>query len=134
MPTGVRSAVIVAAAKAGKHVLSEKPIAPTAAEAATMIQACRDNNVVFMDGVMFMHNPRLSAIQKAIDAPEFGVLKRVIGDFSFSGDETFFGENIRVDRALEPLGCLGDLGIYNTRMVRKRGAKKRVRVGVSIGS
>jgi len=115
-PTGVRPAIVIAAAKAGKHVLSEKPIAPTAVEAALMLQACRDANVVFMDGVMFMHNPRLSAIKEKTESEDFGDLKRVVGDFSFAGDAGFFKDNIRVNKKLEPLGCLGDLGVYNIRL------------------
>lgn len=100
-PTGVRPAIVIAAAKAGKHVLSEKPIAPTAVEAALMLQACRDANVVFMDGVMFMHNPRLSAIKEKTESEDFGDLKRVVGDFSFAGDAGFFKDNIRVNKKLE---------------------------------
>ena len=60
-PTGVRAGLVIAAAAAGKSVLCEKPMAPTVAEAEKMIAACAAANVVLMDGVMFMHNPRLSA-------------------------------------------------------------------------
>jgi predicted dehydrogenase len=104
------------AAAAGKHVLCEKPIASTASEARLMLEACRRAGVVFMDGVMFMHNPRLLELRKEIDTPEFGGLRRVVSDFSFPGGEDFFRSNIRMRPALEPMGCLGDLGVYNLRL------------------
>eukprot|EP00747_Dinoflagellata_sp_TGD_P103853 gnl/TRDRNA2_/TRDRNA2_169100_c0_seq10.p1 gnl/TRDRNA2_/TRDRNA2_169100_c0~~gnl/TRDRNA2_/TRDRNA2_169100_c0_seq10.p1 ORF type:complete len:245 (-),score=46.54 gnl/TRDRNA2_/TRDRNA2_169100_c0_seq10:74-808(-) len=81
-----------------------------------MIEACRESGVVFMDGVMFMHNPRLQAMKAVLDSSEFGSLQRIVGDFSFLGDEDFLSGNIRVDSAMEPLGALGDLGMYNIRL------------------
>ena len=75
-----------------------------------------------MDGVMFMHNPRLDALRAVLDdAAQFGELRRVVSDFGFPGDDAFMGEdgsggNIRVNKTLEPLGCLGDLGVYNIRL------------------
>src|SRR6478735_2024713 len=58
LPTGIRKEWVIKAAKAGKHVLCEKPCAPTAAEVKEMIDVCRQHNVQFMDGVMFMHSGR----------------------------------------------------------------------------
>ena len=153
-PTGVRAGLVIAAAAAGKSVLCEKPMAPTVAEAEKMIAACAAANVVLMDGVMFMHNPRLSAsifhlspaaslseactlqqcahphslrispasfLKAAMrtlidDEASFGTLRRVVSDFAFSGDDEFKAGNIRMDPFLEPLGALGDLGVYNIRL------------------
>lgn len=119
MPTGKRVPIVIAAAKAGKHILCEKPIAPSAEEASKMIHACQENGVVFMDGVMFMHNPRLSAMKAVIESGDFGHVKRVTSDFSFNGGAEFYASNIRGTEhgpALEPLGALGDLGWYNIRL------------------
>jgi predicted dehydrogenase len=59
-------------------VLCEKPVAPTAADAQEMIDACRRNNVQFMDGVMFSHSKRLDALRARIDAPDgIGRLRRI---------------------------------------------------------
>ena len=67
LPTGLRQEWVVRAAEAGKHVLCEKPCARNAAELEAMLSACRKNRVQFMDGVMFMHNPRLGQIRAALD-------------------------------------------------------------------
>jgi predicted dehydrogenase len=115
IPTGIRKDWVLQAAAQGKHVLCEKPVAGNLIETQEMVQACRDAGVVFMDGVMFMHSPRLPALKAELDGDDFGELRRICMDFGFPGDQSFFGENIRVDPMLEPLGCLGDLGWYNAR-------------------
>lgn len=118
LPTGLRKPWVIKAAEAGKHVLCEKPVAPTAADAQEMIDACRRNNVQFMDGVMFSHSKRLDALRARIDAPDgIGRLRRITSHFTFSGDAAFQRGNIRVNSELEPAGCLGDLGWYNLRLI-----------------
>jgi predicted dehydrogenase len=70
-----------------------------------------------MDGVMFMHSPRLAAVRVGLDDPKrIGQLRRIESTFSFAGDEKNFHLNIRVQNALEPAGCLGDLGWYCLRI------------------
>ena len=54
------------AAEAGKHVLVEKPTAVNAEDLLKMLEACEKAGVLFMDGVMFMHNPRLPEILRAM--------------------------------------------------------------------
>ena len=116
IPTGLRKDWVLHAASAGKHVLSEKPCAATVADLREMIDACRRNGVQFMDGVMFMHNPRLERIRRALqDHATLGDLKRITSHFSFEAADDFLQANIRSDATLEPLGCLGDLGWYNIR-------------------
>ncbi len=113
LPTGLRKEWVVRAAEAGKHVLCEKPCAPNTKDLEEMIEACRRHRVQFMDGVMFMHNPRLDRIRKGLeDTKSFGSIRRITSHFSFCTGDDFLQENIRADSALEPLGCLGDLGWY----------------------
>lgn len=117
LPTAMRKEWVIRAAEAGKHVLCEKPIAITAADAKEMIDACQQNNVQFMDGVMFMHGDRLPKIQAIVsDQQTLGKLRRISSHFCFSGDQEFLTGNIRVQSQLEPHGCLGDLGWYNIRI------------------
>jgi predicted dehydrogenase len=113
IPTGLRKEWVLRAAKAGKHVLCEKPCGATVNDVREMIEACRQNQVQFMDGVMFMHNPRLDHIRNALNnGTSFGKLRRITSHFSFFTDGDFRNANIRADGAMEPLGCLGDLGWY----------------------
>ena len=117
LPTALRKEWIVRAANAGKHIISEKPAAPCADDLREMLEACRANGVQFMDGVMFEHNPRLSALRALIDdAEHIGPLRRITSAFSFLGTGDFQERNIRVSSQLEPTGCLGDLGWYCLRI------------------
>jgi predicted dehydrogenase len=116
LPTGVRKEWVLRAAKAGKHVLCEKPCGCNAAELTEILDACRVSAVQFMDGVMFMHSSRLEAMRQTLDdGASVGDIRRIMSQFSFLGSEEFFLKNIRTSHELEPLGCLGDLGWYNIR-------------------
>ena len=116
LPTGIRKEWVIKAAEAGKHVLSEKPCAPTVAELEEMLAACRQHKVQFMDGVMFMHGNRLPLMRRALDeSGKVGPLKRIASQFSFLAPPEFMTSNIRASSDLEPLGALGDLGWYNIR-------------------
>jgi predicted dehydrogenase len=65
-----------------------------------------------MDGVMFMHSPRLARVREILDHGSVGPIRRITSAFSFYSGEEFFRSNIRADGALEPTGSLGDLGWY----------------------
>jgi predicted dehydrogenase len=117
LPTGLRKEWVIRAAKAGKHVLCEKPCALSAADLEEMIAACRRNNVQFMDGVMFMHHPRFAELRKVLDdGASVGKVRHITSMFTFQANETFFDKNIRSQTQLEPTGCLGDLGWYCIRL------------------
>lgn len=113
LPTAMRHKWVIRAAEKGKHVLAEKPAASDASQVLEMLEACRENGVQYMDGVMFMHSARLPMLRRLLDDPQnVGQLRRMTSQFSFSGDLEFRTRNIRVDSRLEPHGCLGDLGWY----------------------
>lgn len=113
LPTGLRKQWVIRAAQAGKHVLCEKPCAVNSADLEEMIAACRKHRVQFLDGVMFMHSPRLTRVREILDdGKSVGEIRRISSVFSFYSGGNFFSDNIRVDGALEPAGCLGDLGWY----------------------
>jgi predicted dehydrogenase len=116
LPTGVRKEWVLKAAAAGKHVLCEKPCAPTSADLKEMIAACEKAGVLFIDGVMFMHSLRLAEMKKVLsDGATIGSIRRITSQFSFRAGGDFQAKNIRAASNLEPLGCLGDLGWYNVR-------------------
>jgi len=117
LPTALRKEWVIRAAQAGKHVYSEKPCAVNATDLREMLEVCRKHRVQFMDGVMFMHHPRLAVVRAVLDdAKRIGPLRRIASEFSFLGDNPNFPANIRVQSTLEPSGCLGDLGWYCLRI------------------
>lgn len=116
LPTGLRKEFVLRAAQNGKHILCEKPCAASVTELDAMLAACKNNSVQFLDGVMFMHSPRLEKVREGLDdAKSVGRIRRISSAFSFYPGEEFFQGNIRTDAALEPAGCLGDLGWYSIR-------------------
>lgn len=117
LPTGLRKEWVVRAARAGKHVVSEKPCAATLADLREMLELCAVHRVQFMDGVMFMHSVRLNRLQEMLDdRTNFGTLRRITSAFTFQAPPEFFHENIRAHPKLEPHGCVGDLGWYCIRL------------------
>ncbi len=116
LPTGPRKEWAIKAAQAGKHLMCEKPCGVNLEEVREITEACREADVQFMDGVMFMHSERLDKVRKTIDDGEsIGKLRRIATQFSFWAPDDFLTSNIRMHSDLEPLGCLGDLGWYNIR-------------------
>ncbi|QQQ17480.1 Gfo/Idh/MocA family oxidoreductase [Brevundimonas vitis] len=60
----------VALLEAGVHVLVEKPIAATVADAQRMIDAARANNRVLMVGQVERFNPAVEAVKRAVDGDD----------------------------------------------------------------
>ncbi|MGH7939763.1 MAG: Gfo/Idh/MocA family protein [Limisphaerales bacterium] len=117
LPTALRKEWVLRAAAAGKHVICEKPCGVTAADVDEMISACKKHRVQFMDGVMLMHNPRTDRLREILnDGASIGNIKRITSSFSFRMDEGHYGNDIRINSALEPSGCLGDVGWYCVRI------------------
>ena len=73
-PSGLHAAQAVAAARAGKHVLVEKPLALTLAAADAMIAACRDAGVRLGVALQRRNDPATRALHDAIRAGELGRL------------------------------------------------------------
>ncbi len=97
------------AADRGKHVLCEKPLAPTADEAAELVAYCRQRRVRLMDGFMWPHHPRTARLRERLDAGAVGAVRRVTGTFTFRLPPD--PANIRLQPAAGG-GSLLDVGCY----------------------
>ncbi|HXE63594.1 MAG TPA: Gfo/Idh/MocA family oxidoreductase [Bryobacteraceae bacterium] len=117
LPTGLRKEWVIRAARAGKHILCEKPCAVTTADLREMLDVCREHHVQFLDGVMFMHSGRLTRMREVLDDPaSIGGIRRIQSAFTFNAPPEFYEGNIRTQPGLEPHGCMGDVGWYCIRL------------------
>jgi len=108
LPPSLHAKWTITAAEQGKHVLCEKPIAANADEAVAMADACRQNGVQLMDGVMWVHHERTAAMKQKLTEGILGQLRRVTAAFTFNWD-TIPAGNIRAMKKFAG-GSLGDLG------------------------
>ncbi|KAI4346572.1 hypothetical protein L6164_007457 [Bauhinia variegata] len=118
LPTSLHLHWAVLAAQKKKHLLLEKPVALNAAEFDKIIQACESNGVQFMDGTMWMHNPRTAKMAEFLsDTQLFGLPRSIHTCFTFNADADFLKNDIRVKPDLDALGALGDEGWYCIRAI-----------------
>ena len=64
LPNGMHAEWTMKAVERDKHVLCEKPLAPTAAEARKVVEFCRAKGVCLLDGFAWPHHPR-TALRRA---------------------------------------------------------------------
>jgi predicted dehydrogenase len=76
-PDAAHASIAIACAKAGKHVLCEKPLATTIEECEAMIAAARENNVYLMVDWHNRWNPPFYAAWKAIREGEIGDVRYI---------------------------------------------------------
>ena len=71
-PQRFRPEIVIAAAKSGRHVLAEKPLALTPADAQAMIDAARENGVVLATVHNYHFMPVYQDIKEVLDSGEIG--------------------------------------------------------------
>jgi predicted dehydrogenase len=110
LPNSLHAEWTMRAADRGKHILCEKPLCPTAKEAAALVAYCRGKGVRLMDGFMWPHHPRTHAIRQLLDDGAIGEVLRVSGTLTFKMPELDLA-NIRLQPGLGG-GSLLDVGCY----------------------
>ncbi|GAB4861070.1 hypothetical protein Ancab_036229 [Ancistrocladus abbreviatus] len=114
LPTVLHLRYAVLAAEKKKHVLLEKPVAPSVAELDKILEACEANGVQFMDSTMWLHHPRTAKMKDFLSDPQrFGQPHIIQSCLSFSASPDFLQNDIRMNPDLDgQLGALGDMGWY----------------------
>jgi predicted dehydrogenase len=107
------AALSIAAARAGKHVLCEKPLAPSVSEAEEMAAAAREAGVLLQEAFMWRHHPRTSRTLQLLHEGAIGPLRQINVSFSFPLPD---GDWRR--RPERGGGVLGDLGCYGVNAAR----------------
>lgn len=108
LPNSLHRPWTLRALAAGKHVLCEKPLALTAAEAVEMGAAAQARGLLLAEAVMYRYHPRWQTVRSLLGGGELGSVRHLQGSFTFPlGSEA----NIRWDPALGG-GALYDVGSY----------------------
>jgi xylose dehydrogenase (NAD/NADP) len=104
----------IRALEAGKHVLCEKPLACTVAEAQRIFAAARENNRKLMEAFMYRFHPQIAEVKRRLDAGEIGTILYIRSSYTFHGRER---ENPRY-WANAGGGALMDVGCYCVNLSR----------------
>lgn len=78
---------VLAAAAAGKHILCEKPMALTAADAHLMVDAADAADVVLVEAFMYGNHPRYDRLHEIVGSGEIGEIRAISGTFTFDASD-----------------------------------------------
>jgi glucose-fructose oxidoreductase len=107
-PPALHPEFVIRAAKAGKHVISEKPMATSVADCDAMIAACRNAQVKLSIGYRLHFDPYHQELMRLQREKDFGTFTKMTG-----GNGFVLGNRVwRVDKKLAGGGPLMDMGIY----------------------
>jgi predicted dehydrogenase len=115
-PGDTHAEIAIAALRAGKHVLCEKPLANTVAEAEEMAAVSREaaaQGVFAMCGFTYRRTPALAYARQLIEQGRLGTIRQVRGQYL---QDWLHDENApmtwRLDKSKSGSGALGDIGAH----------------------
>ena len=115
LPNHLHAEWTIAAARAGKHVLCEKPLAMTAADAEQMVDVCRAEGVTLMEAFMYRLHPSWVAVRELVGVrPDRPADRRSRAGSRYYNDDPTNIRNIRDAGG----GALYDIGCYIVNLSR----------------
>ncbi|MEI6763045.1 MAG: Gfo/Idh/MocA family oxidoreductase [Actinomycetes bacterium] len=118
-PNHLHAEIAIAAAAAGKHIISEKPLARNGAEAKTMYDAVKNAGIVHMVAFNYRRTPAVALAKKYIEEGAIGDILNFRGtylqDWSADPDGPL---SWRFQKAIAGSGSLGDIGTHVVDMAR----------------
>ncbi|AFD27357.1 Gfo/Idh/MocA family protein [Deinococcus gobiensis] len=118
-PNNSHAEIAIAAAQAGKHILCEKPLAPTVAEAKAMYEAVKAAGVVNMVAFNYRRTPAVALARKYIEEGRIGKVLSFRGTYlqDWSADPS--GPlSWRFQKKIAGSGALGDIGTHVVDLAR----------------
>ena len=111
-PHTQRVEIITAAAKASKHVFTEKPLALNKKDAAACVKACAQHKVTFAVGFNWRFQPALQEIKRMLDDGRLGKLLHIEGNFCGPSVYRFGPEHWRLKPEEGPAGGMTGRGVH----------------------
>ncbi len=99
----------IAAMKAGKHVLCEKPVTVSADECRQLIDVAKTQGVFFMEAMWTYFLPAICKAQEWVNAGRIGKIRHIKADFGYPLP---YDANRREYDANLAGGCLLEMGVY----------------------
>jgi predicted dehydrogenase len=125
LPNGMHAEYTVRAARAGKHVLCEKPMEVSAKKCEEMIEACKKANRLLAIGYRCQFTPHHLEMIRLAREKTFGDVKLIEASFGFRiGDPNQW----RLKRDLAGGGALMDVGVYALQAARYVSGEEPVEV------
>ncbi len=109
LPNSMHAEYSIRAAKAGKHVICEKPMATSVADCKKMIAACKEAGKKLSIGYRLHFDPYNDQMMRLGQNKIFGNIERIETSFSFTLNDP---KRWRTQKPLAGGGPLMDLGIY----------------------
>ena len=111
-PNSLHAEWSIKAARAGKHILCEKPVTVNAPELEKVLAVVKDCDVFFMEAFMYRCHPQWSKLFEIIDAGTIGEVRVLYSTFAYHmGLDENARRNIRLSNPLAG-GALMDVGCY----------------------
>jgi predicted dehydrogenase len=111
-PHSMHSEQNAAAARAGKHVFTEKPLGLTAAQSAAAVAACAEHKVTLAVGYNWRFQPALQEIARMLADGRLGKLLHIEGNFCGPSVYRFGRDHWRQDRDEAPAGGMTGRGVH----------------------
>lgn len=108
LPPSMHAEYTIRAAKAGKHVWCEKPMAPSVADCKAMIDACNKNKVKLSIGYRMHHEPNTQKLMQLVKDQTYGKTTKVMAHAGYVDPRT---DHWKQKKALGG-GVMGDMGVY----------------------
>ena len=110
LPNSMHAEFSIRAAKAGKHVICEKPMAMNVAECDAIINACKEAGVKLGMGYRLHSEPYTNEVKRFVREKTFGKINYITADAAYRSMGS--PNQWRLDKKLSGGGALVNMGVY----------------------
>ncbi len=111
-PSGLHAEMGVAAARAGKHVLVEKPLALTLEDADRLIETCEKEGVLLSVVLQNRYKPSFQMLKSAAEKGRFGKLSHAVLAVRWNRNDDYFNKSPWRGKKAEDGGVMMNQAIH----------------------
>lgn len=115
VPNSLHAEQTIAALRAGKPVLCEKPLCGLLPDTERVLEVARDTGTLLWEAFVFPFGDQMSRLRTLVSDGAIGELREIQSDFHFQVRRP---ENIRLSAGLQG-GALRDVGCYPVRLAQE---------------